>query len=84
MASGAFIFRERTSHLGNQVVFVRIHKHFLPTGAATVDVDGRIDAFVHESAIQHDFQIARALEFLKNYFVHTAARIDQSRGHNGE
>src|SRR3546814_3136264 len=42
------------------------------------------DALVGDLAVKHDFAIAGALELFEDDLIHTAARINQSRGNNGE
>ena len=50
----------------------------------TVDVDRREHALLGDAAIQMDFRIAGAFEFLENDVVHLRTGIDQRGGENGQ
>ena len=53
-------------------------------GAASVQVNGREDAFLVQAAVQMDFAVAGALEFFKNHLVHAAAGVDQGGANDGQ
>ena len=51
---------------------------------ALVEVDGGENPLFGKSAVEVDFHIARALELLVYYVVHTAARVHEGCGKHGE
>ena len=61
-----------------------LQQQFFPTGAAAVELDGWEHPFFIQAAIEVDLAVTRAFEFLKNHFVHAAARIDQGRANDGQ
>ena len=54
------------------------NQQFFFAGSRLIDVDGREHALIHQAAVEMDFHVAGALEFLEDHFVHTAAGIDQA------
>src|ERR1700730_9016196 len=56
---------------------VRGHQQFLLAGAGARDVDCGVSPFVGALAVENDFRIAGALEFLEDHFVHARAGIDK-------
>ena len=64
--------------------FLLAHQQFLPAGAGTADVDGRVDALLGDLALEVQFLVAGALELLVDDFVHLRARVDQRSGDDGE
>ena len=60
-------------------MFLRIHQHFFTSCATAVDVNGGPNAFVDQSTVQYDLEIARSFEFFENNVVHLATRVDQCR-----
>ena len=53
-------------------------------GAAAVEVDGREHALFIKAAVQVDFAVAGAFEFLKDHLVHAAAGVDQCGTDDGQ
>src|SRR5581483_1154690 len=53
-----------------------------PAGAGFGDVKCGKNAPVGETAIEYDFEVARALELLGNDIVHHTAGVDQCRGND--
>ena len=81
---GAVHFVEHAAEEADAAVLFGVHEHFFAAGAAAGDVDGRPNAAVDEAAIENDFLIAGAFEFLEDHFVHFAAGIDQRGGDDRE
>ena len=59
-------------------------KKFFAASTGLRDIDRRPDAFVDQTAIQHDLQVSRALEFLEHDLIARVARVDQRRTNNGQ
>src|SRR3984893_13276005 len=53
------------------------HQQFLLAGAGARDVDCGVSPFVGDLAVENDFRIAGALEFLEDHFVHARDGIDK-------
>jgi len=68
----------------NAAQLVGREKEFVLTRAGALNVDGWEHALIGEAAIEIDFHVAGALEFLKDDVVHAAAGVDQSGGDDGE
>src|SRR5208337_57840 len=78
---------ERAENLAkdpNAAQFVGRKKQFILTSAGSLDVDCREHALIGETAVEIDFHIAGALEFLEDDVVHAAAGVDQGGGDDGE
>src|SRR3546814_1213212 len=69
------------SHLRKLVL---LDEQFFFSSAGFSHVERGEDALVGDLAVKHDFAIAGALELFEDDLIHTAARINQSRGNNGE
>ena len=61
-----------------------IDQQFFLTRAGFLNIDRREDAFIRDLAVEHDFGVTRAFEFLEDDLVHTAAGVDQRGGDDGE
>jgi len=60
------------------------HQQFFFSSTGPVDVDSREDTLVHQAAIEVDFHVAGALEFLEDHVVHAAAGVNEGRGNDCE
>src|SRR3954470_9643609 len=54
------------------------------TRAAGRDVDSREDPLLGKRAIELDFAVSSALEFLENDVIHAGAGLDEGGGDDGE
>src|SRR3546814_9433652 len=61
---------------------VLLDEQFFFSSAGFSHVERGEDALVGDLAVKHDFAIAGALELFEDDLIHTAARINQSRGNN--
>ncbi len=68
----------------NALQFLLFYKQFLFPGAGPVDIDGGKRPFISQFPVEHDFHIASAFEFFKNYVIHTASGIHQGGSDDGQ
>ncbi len=54
------------------------------TGAGFLDVDGWVDSAFDEFAVELDFEVTGAFEFLEDDLVHAAIGFDEGGGEDGE
>src|SRR3546814_15105810 len=64
--------------------YTTLFRSFFRAGARLADVERREDALVRNLAVEHDFGVTGALEFLEDHFVHAAAGVDQRGGDDRE
>ena len=75
---------ENLSQDPNAAQLVGGEEELVLTRSGALNIDGREHAFIREAAIEINFHVAGALEFLKDDVVHAAAGVDQSGGDDGE
>ena len=61
-----------------------LQKEFLAPGAGFEDVGGGVVHLLGDLAIEHEFHVAGAFEFLEDEIVHAATGLDESGGEDGE
>jgi hypothetical protein len=63
---------------------VRREEEFLASGAAFEDIDCWVDVLLGDAAIEDEFHVAGAFEFLEDEFVGAAVGFDEGGGDDGE
>src|SRR5262249_60936435 len=79
-----FLARESATEQVDRRHRVRIKQLLFFSSARLRDIDRREDSSLCEFAVKDKFQVASALELLKDHFVHLAAGIDQRGGNDRE
>ena len=63
---------------------VRREKQLFATGAALKNVHGRVDVLLGDLAVEDQFHVAGAFEFLENQIVGAAVGLNERSAHDGE
>ena len=63
---------------------MRGEEEFLASGAAFEDIDGGVDVLLCDAAVEDEFHVACAFEFLEDEFVGAAVGFDEGCGDDGE
>ena len=64
--------------------FLGVGQQFLAAGAGAIQVDGRVDAFLCNAAVEVNLGVAGSLEFLVDHVIHARTGIDQRRRKNSQ
>ena len=75
---------EKLSEDPDTVVGICIIEEVVPTCRGKDQIDGREDSLVGEVAVQLEFHVAGALEFLKDNVVHLGTGFSESGGKDGK
>lgn len=75
---------EFSAQNGDAFFFERVEHVGFAARAGVGDVDRRPDALGGDFAVEHEFHVPGAFEFLENDFIHAAAGVDEGCADDGE